>query len=62
MSLPDRPYIFIIMTTYGDDAAPTVRKASETAFKYYSILARTNVYGVRNPIGVVEKARAKPKQ
>jgi beta-lactamase class A len=61
VSLPDRPYVFIIMTSYGDDPAPTVRSASQAAFNYYSRLARANAYGVRNRIDAVQKGRVNAK-
>ncbi len=49
VSLPQRPYVFAIMTTYGKEpqSAATVRAVSEAAFDYYSRLARANLYGAR---------------
>jgi beta-lactamase class A len=49
VSLPQRPYVFAIMTTYGQEpqSAATVRAVSEAAFDYYSRLARANRYGAR---------------
>ena len=61
MNLPDRPYVFAIMTTYGTDNAATVRSASEAAFRYYSRLARANPYGGRVPLDVIRKERAQEK-
>jgi beta-lactamase class A len=63
VSLPDRPYVFAIMSTFGeDDGAAAVRAASEAAFHYYSRLARANAYGVRNSLDVVRKERANQKK
>jgi beta-lactamase class A len=49
VSLPQRPYAFAIMTTYGQEppSGATVRAVSEAAFDYYSRLARANRYGAR---------------
>jgi beta-lactamase class A len=49
VSLPQRPYVFAIMTTYGQEpqSGATVRAVSEAAFDYYSRLARANEYGAR---------------
>ena len=58
VDLPDRPYIFIIMTSFGTDPAPTVRGASAAAFDYYSRLARANAYGSRVPADVMKQERA----
>jgi beta-lactamase class A len=59
VNLPDRPYVFSIMSTYGEeDGAVAVRAVSAAAFSYYSRLARSNPYGVRNGIDAVRKERA----
>ena len=59
VGLPDRPYVFAIMSTYGEeDGAASVRAASAAAFAYYSRLARANPYGVRNGIDAVRKEKA----
>ena len=61
VNLPDRPYVFSIMSTYGEeDGAAAVRAASEAAFHYYSRLARANPYGVRNGIDTVRANQKKP--
>ena len=61
VNLPDRPYVFAIMTTYGTENAAAVRAASAAGFGYYSRLARANPYGGRVPLDVMQKERAKPK-
>ncbi len=56
VNLPDRPYVFSIMSTYGeDDGRDAVRAASEAAFHYFSRLGRANAYGVRNGIDAVRR-------
>lgn len=62
VSLPDRPYVFAIMTTYGLDNAKAVRSASEAGFRYFSQLARANAYGGRVALEVMKKEREKQKQ
>ena len=61
VGLPDRPYVFSLMTTYGMDAAPTLRAASEAGFNYFSKLARANAYGARVPLDVIRKERPNTK-
>ena len=60
VNLPDRPYVFAIMTTYGADADATLRAASDAAWRYYSRLARANEYGDRSPLDAVRKERPGP--
>jgi beta-lactamase class A len=61
VNLPDRPYVFAIMTTFGLDNAKAVRAASDAGFKYFSQLARANNYGGRVNIEVMRKEREKSK-
>jgi beta-lactamase class A len=60
VNLPDRPYVFAIMTTFGGDNAAAVRAASEAGFKYFSKLARANPFGGRVPLDVMRQERARP--
>lgn len=62
VNLPDRPYVFAIMTTFGLENAKAVRAASEAGFRYFSQLARANAYGGRVPLEVMKKERAKEKK
>ncbi|MGE3332020.1 MAG: serine hydrolase [Rhodospirillaceae bacterium] len=59
VSVPDRPYIFVIMTSFGTANENTVRAASAAAFDYYSRLARANPYGSRVAAEVMKKVRDK---
>ncbi len=59
VNLPDRPYIFVIMTSFGTANEDTVRAASAAAFDYYARLARANAYGSRVAADVMKKAREK---
>jgi beta-lactamase class A len=59
VSLPDRPYVYVIMTSFGANNADTVRAASAAGFDYFSRLARANAYGSRVAAEVMAKARAK---
>lgn len=59
VNLPDRPYVYVIMTSFGTDNATAVRAASAAGFDYYSRLARANPYGSRVSADVMAKARAK---
>jgi beta-lactamase class A len=47
VGLPERPYAFAIMTTYGTTNATAVRDASAAGFDYFWRLGRANQYGAR---------------
>ncbi|HEY0745335.1 MAG TPA: serine hydrolase [Steroidobacteraceae bacterium] len=47
VALPERPYVFAIMTTYGSTNATAVREASAAGFDYFWRLGRANQYGAR---------------
>jgi beta-lactamase class A len=47
VALPERPYAFAIMTTYGTTNATAVRDASAAGFEYFWRLGRANRYGAR---------------
>ncbi|MCA0200462.1 MAG: class A beta-lactamase-related serine hydrolase [Proteobacteria bacterium] len=59
VGVPDRPYIFVIMTSFGTANENTVRAASAAAFDYYARLARANAYGSRVAAEVMKKTREK---
>ncbi len=59
VDLPDRPYVFAIMTSFGASNAEAVRAASAAGFDYYGRLARANAYGSRVPAETMKKAREK---
>jgi beta-lactamase class A len=59
VDLPDRPYVFAIMSTYGTDGPDYVGKASHAAYDYFWRLARANDYGLRASIEAVRKAHPK---
>ncbi len=62
VNLPDRPYVFAIMTTYGIDNAPAVRAASQAAYNYFWKLGRANRYGARVSLESMQKARTRAAQ
>lgn len=59
VSLPDRPYVYVIMTSFGKDNATAVRAAAAAGFDYFSRLARANPYGSRVAADVMKRAREK---
>lgn len=61
VNLPDRPYVFAIMTTFGIDNAKAVRAASDAGFRYFSQLGRANDYGGRVSAEVMKREREKQK-
>jgi beta-lactamase class A len=58
VNLPDRPYVYVVMTSFGTDNEPAVRGASAAGFDYFSRLARATAYGSRVPAEVMQRARA----
>lgn len=59
VNLPDRPYVFVIMTSFGSKNADTVCAASAAGFDYFSRLARSTAYGSRVAADVMKRAREK---
>jgi beta-lactamase class A len=57
VSLPDRPYVVAVMTTYGGDGGALVRAVSAAAWGHFSRLARSTDYGVRVPLDVLRRTR-----
>lgn len=62
VDLPDRPYVFAIMTSFGTDNAAAVRAASDAAYSYYGRLARANAYGSRVSADVMRDVREQAAQ
>jgi hypothetical protein len=57
VSLPDRPYVLVVMTNYGTDGSSAVRAASRAAWDYFFRLARSTDYGARVPLEVLRRNR-----
>ena len=58
VALPDRPYVLVVMSSYGGDGGAFVRDVAEAAWMYFSRLAGVTEYGTRVPLDV--KARVGP--
>jgi beta-lactamase class A len=57
VGLPERPYVFAIMTTYGTTNATAVRDASAAGFDYFWRLGRANQYGARVTMKKTDRAK-----
>jgi beta-lactamase class A len=57
VSLPDRPYVVAVMTTYGGDGSELVGAVSEVVHAHFARLARSTDYGVRVPLEVIRRVR-----
>ncbi len=58
VALPDRPYVLVVMSSYGGDGGAFIRDVSAAAWDYFSRLAGVTDYGTRVPLDV--KARVGP--
>jgi beta-lactamase class A len=57
VGLPERPYVFALMTTYGTSNATAVREASAAGFDYFWRLGRANQYGARVSVKKTDRAK-----
>ncbi|TVP43860.1 MAG: serine hydrolase [Gemmatimonadales bacterium] len=52
VNLPDRPYVLVVMSSFGGDGGALIREVSEAAWRYFSRLAGVTEYGTRVPLDV----------
>ena len=52
VDLPDRPYVVVVMSSYGGDGGPLVESVSEVVFRYFSRLSGVTEYGTRVPLEI----------
>jgi beta-lactamase class A len=52
VDLPDRPYVLVVMSSYGGDGGALIRAVSDAAWRYFSRLAGVTDYGTRVPLEV----------
>ncbi len=52
VNLPDRPYVLVVMSSYGGDGGALIRSVSDAAWRYFSRLAGVTDYGTRVPLEV----------
>lgn len=52
VDLPDRPYVLVVMSSYGGDGGDLIRQVSEAAWNYFSRLSGVTEYGTRVPLDV----------
>lgn len=52
VNLPDRPYVLVIMSSYGGDGGALIRAVSDAAWRHFSRLAGVTDYGTRVPLEV----------
>ena len=57
VSLPDRPYVLVVMSSYGVDGSAAVRGAAEAAWDHFRRLARSTDWGARVPLEVLRRNR-----
>lgn len=55
VALPDRPYVLVVMSSYGGDGGAFIQDVSEAAWRYFSRLAGVTEYGTRVPLDVKER-------
>jgi hypothetical protein len=52
VNLPDRPYVLVVMSSYGGDGGAVIREVSTAAWDYFSRLSGVTEYGTRVPLEV----------
>ncbi len=52
VNLPDRPYVLVVMSSYGGDGGAVIREISAAAWDYFSRLSGVTEYGTRVPLEV----------
>ncbi len=52
VDLPDRPYVLVVMSSYGGDGGALIRQVSEAAWSHFSRLSGVTEYGTRVPLDV----------
>ncbi len=52
VDLPDRPYVLVVMSSYGGDGGAVIREISTAAWDYFSRLSGVTEYGTRVPLEV----------
>lgn len=52
VGVPDRPYVFVVMSNYGGDGGAVIEAASALAYGYFSRLSGITGYGTRVPLDV----------
>lgn len=52
VDLPDRPYVLVVMSSYGGDGGALIEAVSREAYGYFSRLAGVTEYGTRVPLEI----------
>ena len=54
VDLPGRPYVLVVMSSYGGDGGAFIRQVSTAAWGYFSRLAGVTEFGTRVPLELLE--------
>lgn len=60
VALPDRPYVVVVMSSYGGNGGAVIEAVSAAAFDYFSRLAGVTEYGTRVPLDVKRRVEREP--
>ena len=52
VDVPDRPYVLVVMSSYGGNGGEVIEAVSEAAYGYFSRLSGVTEYGTRVPLDV----------
>jgi len=55
VNLTDRPYVLVVMSSYGGDGGALIREVSDATWRYFSRLAGVTEYGTRVPVGLLQR-------
>jgi beta-lactamase class A len=58
VNLPDRPYVLVVMSSFGGDGGGLIREVSDATWRYFSRLAGVTDYGTRVPLDVKQRVEA----
>lgn len=57
VDVPDRPYVIVVMTSYGGDGGAVIEAVQTAAYSYFNRLSGVTEYGVRVPLDVKQRVR-----
>ena len=52
VDLPDRPYVMVVMSSYGGNGGQVIEAVSDATYRYFSRLSGITEYGTRVPLDV----------
>lgn len=57
VDVPDRPYVVVVMSSYGGNGGAVIEEVSALTYDYFSRLSGVTEYGTRVPLDVLRRVR-----